>query len=89
MYRPSADGEPVFVEVPAPTDDVLQVVLHKTITRLMKLLMREGMFVEEQEQTTMADDDAVSGEARTLKPLQAAPPVLTASLLARAPGRMC
>jgi len=58
--------------VPAPTDEALQTVLHKIITRLMKLLTRKGVLVEEQGQTTMADDDSDSDEARTLRPLQAA-----------------
>ena len=34
VYRLSTDGEPVFVEVPAPTDEALQAVLHKIITRM-------------------------------------------------------
>ena len=29
-----SEGEPVFVEVPAPTDEALQVLLHKIIGRL-------------------------------------------------------
>ena len=33
VYR-RTDGEPVFVEVPAPTDEVLQALLHKIIGRL-------------------------------------------------------
>jgi len=44
-------------------------VLHKIITRLMKVLTRRGVLVEEQGQTYMADDDADSDEARTLRPL--------------------
>ena len=36
VYRPDADGAPVFTEVPAPTDAALQAVLHKIITRLMQ-----------------------------------------------------
>ena len=72
VYRCSADGEPVFVEVPAPTDEALQTVLHKIITRTMKLLTRKGVLVEEQGQTYMADADADSDEARVLRPLQAA-----------------
>ncbi len=35
VYRCDTDAEPVFVEVPAPTDEALQTVLHKVITRLM------------------------------------------------------
>ena len=38
VYRRGTEGEPEFVEVPAPTDEALQAVLHKIITRLMKLL---------------------------------------------------
>jgi len=72
VYRCDAEGEPVFVEVPAPTDESLQTVLHKIITRLMKLLTRRGVLVEEQGQSYMADDDADSDEARVLRPLQAA-----------------
>jgi hypothetical protein len=52
LYRRGAerDGEPVFVEVPAPTDESLQMVLQKIITRLMKLLTRKAVLVEEQGQ---------------------------------------
>jgi len=42
VYWYDTEGEPVFVEVPPPTDEVLQTVLHKIITRLMKLLTRKG-----------------------------------------------
>ena len=33
VYRRGAEGVPEFVEVPAPTDEALQTVLHKIITR--------------------------------------------------------
>jgi hypothetical protein len=72
VYRRSGEGEPVFVESPAPTDEALQAVLHKIITRTMKLLTRRGALVEEQGQTYMADNDGDSDEARVLRPLQAA-----------------
>jgi len=39
---------PEFIEVPAPTDEALQTLLHKIITRLMKLLTRSGVLVEEE-----------------------------------------
>ena len=65
MYRRSADGAPIFGEVPAPTDEALHAVLHKIITRMMKLLTRRGVLIEEQGQTYMADNDV-------LRPLQAA-----------------
>ena len=54
VYRCDSEGEPVFVEVPAPTDEALQTVLLKIITRTMKLLTRKGVLVEEQGQTYMA-----------------------------------
>ena len=47
-------------------------MLHKIITRTMKLLTRRGVLVEEEGSTYMADNDGDSDEARTLRPLQAA-----------------
>jgi len=38
VYRRDAGGEPAIVEVPAPTDQALQAVLHKIITCMMKWL---------------------------------------------------
>ena len=72
VYRCSTEGDPVFVEVSAPTDEALQAVLHKIITRTMKLLTRRGVLVEEQGQTYLADNEADSDEARTLGRLQTA-----------------
>jgi hypothetical protein len=72
VYR-RTDGEPVFVEIPAPTDEELQALLHKIITRLMKMLTRRGVLIEEEEGSSyLADADADSDEARALRPLQAA-----------------
>jgi hypothetical protein len=42
VYRRGIDGAPKFVEVPEPTDEALQSVLHKIITRTMKLLTGPG-----------------------------------------------
>jgi hypothetical protein len=42
VYRRSADGAPEFADVAAPTDEALQAVLHKIITRTTKLLTRRG-----------------------------------------------
>jgi hypothetical protein len=42
VYRSGTEGTPSFVEVAAPTDEALQAVLHKIITRLIKLLTRRG-----------------------------------------------
>jgi hypothetical protein len=72
VYLRGIDGAPEFVEVPEPTDEALQAVLHKIITRLMKLLTRRGVLVEEVGSTYMADSDGDSDEARVLRPLQAA-----------------
>ena len=76
VYRRGIDGAPEFVEVPEPTDEALQAVLHKIITRTMKLLTRRGVLVEEESSTYMADSDGDSDgdldEARVLRPLQAA-----------------
>ena len=74
VYKRGIDGAPAFVEVPEPTDDALQAVLHKIITRLMKLLTCRRVLVEEEGLTHMADSDSDgdSDEARVRRPLQAA-----------------
>ena len=72
MYRRSADGTPEFVEAPAPTDEALQTVLHKIITRLTQAAHPWTVLVEEERSTSMADNDGDSDEARVLRPLQAA-----------------
>jgi hypothetical protein len=71
VYRRGSDGEPVFVEV-RRLREALQAVLQRIITRILKLLTRRGVLVEEQGTTYLADNDADSDEARTLRPLQAA-----------------
>ena len=73
VYR-RTDSGPVFVQADSPTDEALQALLHKIITRLMKLLTRRSVLVEEEEggSSYLADADADSDEARALRPLQAA-----------------
>ena len=67
VYR-RTEGEPVFIEVPAPTDGALLAVLHQIITRMMRLLTRRGALVEGQGATYMAQrGDADSDDARTLQ----------------------
>ena len=72
VYRCGADGAPTFVQVSAPTDDELDALLQTIITRLMKLLTRRGVLVEDMGQTYLAEPDADGEDARTLRPLQAA-----------------
>ena len=69
MYRRGTDGAPEFVEVAAPTDETLLAVLHKIITRTMKLLTLRGLLIEEQGQTCRADNGSDSDEARAHRPL--------------------
>jgi Putative transposase len=72
VYRCGADGAPAFVEVGATSDDELHALLQTVIARLMKLLTRRGVLVEDMGQTYLAEPDADGEEARTLRPLQAA-----------------
>jgi hypothetical protein len=72
VYRCGADGVPQFVEVGSPTDDKVHALLQAIITRLMKMLTRHGVLVEDMGQTYVAETDADGDEARTLRPLQAA-----------------
>jgi hypothetical protein len=46
--------------------------LQTIITRVMKMLTRRGVLVEDMGQTYLAEPDAGGQEARTLRPLQAA-----------------
>jgi hypothetical protein len=62
------DGEPVFHEAAAPTSEELQALLAKIISRIMRLLTRQGILIEEQDRTYLAEADRES----SLFPLQAA-----------------
>jgi len=66
------DDDPVSFEVPAATHEALQALQHKTIGRLMKLLTRHGVLVEEEGSKYLADSDDDSDDERGLRPLQAA-----------------
>jgi Putative transposase len=72
VYRCGADGVPQFVEVGSPTDDEVHVLLQTIIARLMKMLTRRGVLVQDIGQTYLAEPDADGEEARTLRALQAA-----------------
>ncbi len=52
--------------MPAPTDETLRAVPHKTITGMMKLLAHRGARVQEQGATCMATNDSLSDDARML-----------------------
>lgn len=51
VYRCGADGAPAFIEASAPTDDELHALLHTVIARLMKMLTRRSVLIEEMGQT--------------------------------------
>ena len=67
VYRTSA-GAPVFHQVPVPTIEQLQALLVKIITRIMRLLARQGVLIEEQGMTYLTEIDSHSA----LTPLQTA-----------------
>ena len=67
VYR-NSEGGAVFHEVAAPTSEELQVLLAKIITRIMRLLTKQGILIEEQDRTYLAEADRES----SLLPLQAA-----------------
>jgi hypothetical protein len=72
VYRCGADGAPAFAEAGAPTDEELHALLRTVIARLMKMLTRRGVLVQEMGQAWLAEPDADGEESRTLRPLQAA-----------------
>jgi hypothetical protein len=77
--------------VKAPDDDGLNALLQTIITRLMKLLTRQDVLVQDMGQTYLAEPDAAGDEARTLRPLQAAADASTPSHFAaphRSPGEV-
>ena len=72
VYRCGADGAPSFIKAAAPTDDELHALLQTVIARLMKLLTRRGVLLENMGQTYLAEPAAGCSVAHTLRPLQAA-----------------
>ena len=55
VYLSDADDAPSIVEVSAPTDDGLHAQLQTIIARLMKMLTRRGVLVENMGQTHLAE----------------------------------
>ena len=84
-YRCGADGVPAFVEASAPTDDDLNALLRAVIARLMQMLTRRGVVVQDMGQTYLAEPDADGEEARTLRPPQAAAVTYRIAFGARTP----
>jgi hypothetical protein len=68
VYRISSEGAPVFQQARAPTMEALQALLVKIITRILRLLTRQGYLIEEQGMTYLAEPDS----DHALTPLQAA-----------------
>jgi len=86
VYRCGADGVPEFVEVGSPTDDEVRALLQTLIARLMKMLTRRDVLVEDTGQTYLAEPDADGEEARTLRPLRTASGRRSRCLRARGPS---
>lgn len=72
VYCASAEGAPVFRPAPALTNEKLQALLGKIITRVLRLLTREGRLVEEEGVTYVADAHGAVDPDNLLAPLQAA-----------------
>ena len=71
VYQCDADGLPSFIEVSAPSDEAWHALLQTIIARLMQMLTRRGVLVQDMGQAYLAESDADGEEARTLRPLQA------------------
>lgn len=83
-----SDESGLTVEVAAPSDEVLKMVLRQIVTRLMKLLTWRSVLLEEPGEIywpTMA-----ATRARPVRRSACGPaPVLAESLSVRAPARKC
>lgn len=72
MYCCGADGAPAIVEAAARADDELHALLQAVIVRLMKMLTRCGVLVEDTGQTYLVEPDVDGEGARALRPFYAA-----------------
>ncbi|MBI4190673.1 MAG: transposase [Betaproteobacteria bacterium] len=72
VYHIRAEGAPVFHAAPALTSEKLQALFGKIITRVLRLLTREGHLVEEEGVTYVADAHGIVDADNVLAPLQAA-----------------
>jgi hypothetical protein len=57
VYR-ICEGGPVFQEARAPSGEALQALLVKIITRIMRLLTRQGLLIEEQGMSYLAEPNS-------------------------------
>jgi len=64
-----AEGAPVFHPAPALTNEELQALLDKIITRILRLLTRERHLVEEEGVTYVADAHGILDPDNLLAPL--------------------
>jgi len=64
VYRRGADGVPQFVEAGSPIDDEVHELLQIIVARLMKMITRRGVLVEDMSQTYLAEPDGVGEDAR-------------------------
>ena len=73
VYCATGEGVPVFHRAPALTGEKLQALLGKIITRILRVLTREGHLVEEEGVTYVVDAHGIIDPDNLLAPLQAAP----------------
>jgi len=84
VYRRSA-GEPLFHEVRAPSNEQLQHLLERIITRIMMCLTRQGYLTEQQGRRYLGEIDA----DHALTPLQAAACAYRIAAQGHTPGKKC
>jgi len=72
VYHTAAEGAWAFHPALALTGENLQALLAKIITRILRLLTREGHLVEEEGMTYVADAHGIIDPDNLLAPLQAA-----------------
>jgi hypothetical protein len=56
-----------FIQVPAPTEQELQLLLRAIITSVMKRLVRQGVLLQDQDEWYVADGVAEDTDASALR----------------------
>jgi hypothetical protein len=67
VYRSDAEGGTRVHRGGCTPDEALHALLHTVIARLMKMLTRRGVLVEDTGRSWLAEADADGDEARTLR----------------------